>query len=517
MKKFILGNLLLLTTLVCNSQTEADYNRIYNAFKNNQFNFPPPPKQLDTIYVGEWDVSQSDPDLAFQGIKGGIVDPSGSNRTVTHLPGLGYSFSYKYTLKFKVKNNNPSYPVYISINGTGYEFPADKQEAYVFINTLANNIKWKLSNGISFYADLLRIHRIPIVVTGVFRVPMMPLMVIYEPPPNTAMTNKTSYSKLNTFGSESVLTMISDKSTTRPQAEFNEVDIYKNYLKVQGMVLSNIPDPKAQIAGRILSALSSDEMWGGVTTTNTKGLIKDHMLTIKTDAWDGSSVNTSINEGGPGIGDIILGVSDARFLWVINDGKFSATMLDFREAFQYTAKDVRDSIVHGLRKDLFIALSQVDPFIFYGPTYNMNSNLSRFKFLKEYGGDLTGNSERTYEEGYTISQEDRKGETSYSIKVEDYKQGFLSYINLSPYDETETIRTEVRNSLSNQINNSTRTVASIFIQINPGEHRNYQVFFDRVYGTFALQDPLTATQMIPATPPIKGIKTKAFLRNKPRN
>ena len=64
---------------------------------------------------------------------------------------------------------------------------------------------------------------------------------------------------------------------------------------------------------------------------------------------------------------------------------------------------------------------------------------------------------------------------------------------------------EVRNKISNEISAGTETIAKLYIQNNQDEHRIYEVFFDKVYGTFAVQDPSKANQG-PVSPGTKGQK-----------
>jgi hypothetical protein len=80
----------VLSTLAFAQHTD-EASKIYDAFKSNKFNFPPPPKLIDTVYVGEWDASDPS-ESSFTGIKGAIIEPHGSVRTVTHLYGVLIAF-----------------------------------------------------------------------------------------------------------------------------------------------------------------------------------------------------------------------------------------------------------------------------------------------------------------------------------------------------------------------------------------------------------------------------------------
>ncbi|MEO6540302.1 MAG: hypothetical protein ABIN74_04900, partial [Ferruginibacter sp.] len=280
MKKAFLSIILCLSIsiLVVAQYTEAN-NKIYDAFKSNQFNFPPPPKLIDTVFVGEWDASLSDPELSFNGIKGGVIEPNDAVRTVTYIPGIAYSFSSKYRLKFKVKNLSHGYTFYVKLNGTTYQAGNGKTDIYIYVNTKIL-FDWEIGNGVIKYSDKLRISRVPVVVAGVFKIPLMPLLLIYEPTPNNNLTNNTQYTRINTFGSSSSFGITKDQNHTVNDTKFKEIGFIQNVLKLESILLSKVPDPDAKAAGALLEALSDDRLYGGVSTTSTTGVIKENELTV---------------------------------------------------------------------------------------------------------------------------------------------------------------------------------------------------------------------------------------------
>jgi hypothetical protein len=475
-------------------------DEIYNAFKNNQYNFPPPPNPRDTIYVGEWDASASDPNMSFIGIKGGIVEPHGTIRTVTHLPGIGYSFSFKYTLKFRVKNLRTTSLYYVKVNGVSYQSIPNQADIYVDVQN-NTDFNWQINAGANSYADKLHISRIPVVVAGVFKVPLMPLLVLYEPPPNRDSTNNAKFDRISQFQSSFSISVTNDQSTTTSKAQITSVDYYKGYLGLQGATLSHIPDPRAQIAGKILTALTADVLWGGLSSTITNGTIKENEMTISNSSWNYFDISTKKNQGGPGKGDIIRGLRNCRFLWVINDGHFSATMLDYENIFQYTDLDLKDSLIHSSNKSIYLAISKTDPFFTYGPTLDLRSFPNRYEYQKESSGDISGDAENGYGVLHRYSQTDRNTSVDYSIDVEDYRKGLLSYLGLSPYNATETVKTTIQNKVSNLESIGYQTEATLSIGSDQGEHKFYDIFVDKIYGTFAVQDPTVAvTHVIPGVP-----------------
>lgn len=469
------------------SQYSDANDRIYNAFKSNQFNFPPPPKPLDTVYVGEWDALEYDPELSFKGIKGNIVEPHGSIRTTTHLPGLTHSFSFKYKLKFTVKNLQPGFTFYVKLNGVSYQAGNGKTDIIIGVGD-KTKFDWEIGNGISKYKDKLHIQRVPVVVSGVFKVPLMPLLVVYEPAPNNNGTNKAEYIRINTFGSSSTIGISKNQNRTLNTTKLTDIDVFKGILKVESEILGKIPDANAKAAATVLGVLADDGLWGGVTSTTTTGKIEESELTIISEDIQTSGISTDINSGGPGFGDVMVGVKNARFLWIINDGKFYATMLDFQEPFTYDANSIRDSIRSGSNKDIYKAIAQVNPFTANSPRYNLKSDPIRFIYMYDKGGEMSGNSSQTYTLEQSVTQSTRNSITKYTIDIDEYKKGFLSYLNISPFDANETYKLEVSNKVSNQVATGTVFKASLTLQNAPGEHKNYHVFFDKVYGTFVVQD-----------------------------
>jgi hypothetical protein len=514
MKKAFLSVLLcFIASILVVAQYSAANNKIYNAFKSNQFNFPPPPKLIDTVLVGEWDASLSDPELSFNGIKGGIIEPHGSVRTVTHIPGIAYSFSSKYKLKFKVKNLSPGYNFYVKINGTTHQAGNGKTDIYIYVN---DNVlfDWEIGNGVIRYGNKLKISRIPVVVAGVFKIPLMPHLLIYEPPPNNNLTNKTEYTQINTFGSSSTIGITKDQNRTVNKTKLTEIDVIQGILKAESILLSKVPDPDAKAASAVLGILSDERLWGGVTANTTTGTVKEDELTVSSEDIQSNTISTDVNSGGPGKGDIIQGVKNARFLWIINDGKFSATMIDYETLFSYTANDIKDSINNGINKEIFKALAQIDPFIINGTSYNLRSDPQRYLYYKNCGGDNTGSQYQECNLHHKFVQTERQAQTSYTIDITDYKKGFLSYLNISPYNANETYKLEIRNRISNQTTVGTEYKAKFIYQHREGEQRNYEVFVDKVYGTFAVQDPSKVDGIKPGS---KSGKKPVYINDKKNN
>ncbi|MEO6541532.1 MAG: hypothetical protein ABIN74_11090, partial [Ferruginibacter sp.] len=153
-------------------------------------------------------------------------------------------------------------------------------------------------------------------------------------------------------------------------------------------------------------------------------------------------------------------------------------------------------------------------FITNGTSYNLRSNPERYSFYKNCGGDITGDQGRSCELVHKFIQADRQAETKYTIDIEDYRKGFLSYINISPFDTDESYKLEIRNRISNQNMTGSEYKAKFNYQNSDGEHRNYEIFVDNVYGTFAVQDPSKVAPIIPDT---KGGKKPTHVKNNKQN
>src|SRR4029079_1227626 len=120
------------------------------------------------------------------------------------------------------------------------------------------------------------------------------------------------YTQINTFGSSSTLSVSSDRSHTTESTQLTQIDYIEGFLKLEGLALSNVPDPRAQAAGQVLDFLSGDNLWGSRSGHTTTGVVKENELTVISSDLQSAGITTDVNDGGPGIGDIIKGVINAR-------------------------------------------------------------------------------------------------------------------------------------------------------------------------------------------------------------
>lgn len=85
---------------------------------------------------------------------------------------------------------------------------------------------------------------------------------------------------------------------------------------------------------------------------------------------------------------------------------------------------------------------------------------------------------------HQVKSEDQTKSTSYKVHVEDYYPGWLSFFGLG-VTERETIKTTV--TQSNLVKATSERIDCATIDFSSEVDENYKVelYYDRVYGTFA--------------------------------
>jgi hypothetical protein len=198
----------------------------------------------------------------------------------------------------------------------------------------------------------------------------------------------------------------------------------------------------------------------------------------------GMTVDTSPNDGGPGVGDIIYYLRNPRVVWLARGGQVSLALLDADTARLSSTRVpllVENNPALHLAADTARALANLDPFAAGGP----EATLPPDRFVRLPGLEKNGDSASTeFEVSATISQADREARSNFSTHVEDRREGWLSFLGIA-VPGTETIKATASMSSSTEVTSAQTSKAVVKLSCEADEFYTVDVYFDRIFGTFA--------------------------------
>lgn len=450
---------------------------LFNKFKALEAAFPLP-QDVSTVAVGTLDCNTGD----FSGLQTTIyweIDE------ITHKP-------RKYTLephtsiagvnaqlRFNVTNRGASN---LSVVVNGKTTLADSGASLVSVDIgRAKDAAWTLRCGSRSKADELSIARPNANGAGAFTVKAWPFGLLYEPPTNIARTNFAGYSHGSQVAASETIGESSERTTTTPR--FTPVDKLKNTVDA---IKKRVP-----IAGYLSTALGAAySALGSVSSSTISSTRVSTENTVEFSTSETTSQRTSADLG-PGPGDIIGYLHNARFIWVMDRGDVSVTLIDaFNERYAFVADLLEDHETleiapagtlgahHPLDRDTIGMLLSLDPFALG------SWDASRFEFVKTIhpAGDINFGVSHTYK------VTDRESKITEQSTVTESHAGWLSIvgIGITSNDKTKTTLTHS----SSRSNSTANTVSANFqLSAQVGESYDVDVYFDKVFGTFAFRRP----------------------------
>lgn len=323
---------------------------------------------------------------------------------------------------------------------------------------------------------------------------MLPVAVVYEPFPNADGQNSASYATVKGLGSTVKLSFGGSSSTTRPKiGTLTEIKDQAAKLGAQLKQFTSEDTKKvdAKKVDEALARISSgiDFFLGKETKSETlaESTTSEEALAVFDLVADG--FGTEENDGGPGIGDLIVYLRDVELVWLADDAGVRLALLDYERVVSRTARSLAQSIdddPSGLDRETVEALLALDPFVAGGPTAPLRE--PRFVKVEEYeinGTDLGKTFSRE------IRQTDAVGTVTTRVKTEEMTQGFLGFLGLPiGTTETKTTRTTITNGSSRTDVGVEKVTVSADLHAGIDEHYALAIFYDRVFGTFAFQEVL---------------------------
>ena len=383
---------------------------------------------------------------------------------------------YSVALEFRVAN--PSSGGWeVSIGARRWQFLPTQLVAVINIG-LPEYVNWTISTGNYSCSDKMYFQFKKGVGVGVFTIPVIPLHILYEPPKDQQGRNCAFLEQSHKVSSEVRMSFRNEQSTTTSVSP-------SKYQSVQSAksALGGIADAFGAVseAGPVVEALRFISAGlGEMSAQETTGTINEREDALRTEVTLSSNLSTAPNQGGPGVGDLILYLENVRWMWVAYNGAITLTYLGFDRKVFTSAGYLNQH----LPEDLKLVFKQIDPFM----EKRFFPSLPPERFEPITSLSVQGAS-GCYGEvlSYEVIKEHTEAKASYTMRVEDYSPGFLSILGMG-VTEDETIMTNVSQTMKKTVAETEKfTVGYNLCAGSSEESYTVDVFFDKVYGSFAFR------------------------------
>ncbi len=330
---------------------------------------------------------------------------------------------------------------------------------------------------------------------GVFTIPALPVAIIYAPPADQNNRNTATWSFGNTTGtSVSVLSAIQNSNST-PQ--FNLTATVAGAMQAAGQALQQIPVSAVQTAGKALGTISGiiPKAFGETNVTTSVGTSSSnqHVLTLMITQQD--TVTTNPQSGGPGSGDLVSYLVNARLCWFAYNGVFQLALLGWDAVSSMSVATLKTKGAQtGLDPVTIQALLALDPFVAGGP----QASLPRPRFELVLTEEINA-QEFKHSESYSFTQQDTTASAQTNSTVTDMQAGWLSFLGIGPSKSgTSTVTMSFSKSTQNTVGRTVTDTVDLFA--GPNEIYAMEIYMDVIFGTFAYRSvPVVATAQLTGT------------------
>jgi hypothetical protein len=374
--------------------------------------------------------------------------------------------------------------VRVSVAGVGSAIAAVGRTSVSIDVGRLRDVRWSITYGTLIHRDELTIKRPRIIGAGAFTIPALPVAVVYDPPQNPAGTNSVVYTRSVSAGFTVGLTISRGTGTVAPASapKFSAAGIFNEQLTEAANFASATNTDIASALGIIKDVLGKAER--NVETKDDHTSTSTRTFKI-TDART-CPIDDGVTHLGPGRSDQIVFLRNARLVW-LDDGL--TTYLQFL-GFERTECPTIDHLRSGVAAvdpAAAAALIALDPFA--GPLGPKAPLATDPRYVQQPGIALLPDLVQTI----TFTQEDIVGgssaQTSTRTVTDDLGAGLLSIVGVAP-SETKTVTSTLSIGTTQESTDSTTVTTALTARtLVEGARTELNVFYDRVFGTLAFQDP----------------------------
>jgi hypothetical protein len=457
----------------------ADLNQLYSNIKNLEDAFPIPTPTA-VVDVGTFNANSG----VFFGLISTLEDvpeelvtespaPNPKPQKIRVPPVVDVD-AVNVELEFKLSNSQAGF----SVITNGIESVAPPGQTALRVNLArANDVNWTIRAGNKVYSDRLLVQRPPIIGAGAFTIPVLPIAVVYEPPMDNRRLNRASYTISQSRGSVARVSFTtSNQQTTPVVGKFQTVNTIQSLAKNGAALLKLAGKSKAAealtfLANSLGQASSSQTTGTSVTGEHSLGMIGSQQLAVTTDS-----------KSGPGSGDVIHFLHNARLVWLADGSDVHLALLGQDRNVAHSVRTLQLSAGElGLEPEELAALLSLDPFVAGGPQANLDPKRFVYVLTLSPGGSVVQTSE-----ALSVTLSSQRATTHFSTQAQDFKAGSLSFLGIGV---TESVA--VQNSISHtsalqESSTFTQKIDAAF-HAEEGEFYFVDIYYDSVFGTYAFQ------------------------------
>lgn len=466
----------------------------YSAIKALEANFPLPTPTLDTV-IGTFNGSTG----AYTGYESEyetiIDDRTGKPKTIRIIPHVDIN-AVSVGVRFNITNRGTQ-AVTLTANGVTKTAPAG--QSYVVVNVgMAETVNWTLTVGTRTKSDTFYVDRPYFVGAGAFTVPAMPISIIYEPPQDSRLLNRATYSVTTSLANTMTMSIKESTTTTKeakPQKYQNVADI-KVGIKALHDALALVPNvPNKTLIRAGLDGIST--VLGDVESVQDNGHANESetALTFVTSTDIDLSTNAHL---GPGRGDRIVFLRNARFVWVSVRGEITIALLGYDSHSTLWVEQLRSDLASfpplpmrnegngpltGLDRWTIIELLALDPFVAGGPMATLDPS----RFVAANPPRVTGSGgDDSYTLSHGVVASDRTASSIYRSMTTQTTAGLLAFAGIG-VTETSTMKMTSTHTQSQQLTMSEIVSTTLEAHAIGDEQYSIDIFYDRIFGGFAFR------------------------------
>jgi hypothetical protein len=458
-------------------EAQLTRDELWSQIKTFEQSVPAPPAS-ETIDLGTFDPRLScDPRLGqssacFTGGSKWKSELIGGRPYLSQIPRALSSRARALNLRFRLLGASSMTVTVNGVTQSGSIVTIPASLAY------EQGINLRITSGTRVYTDVMTARRLDFGIGG-FTVPVLPIAVVYEPPqpPSRTARNYAQYSTSTTVGTSIGWRRSTERSETTfaaPETTSNTINsIYSTYTSLGG----------AGYVGDALRGLASGV--GSVSGMQTQSVRSYRERRVNLSATTFSEITTYAGTG-PGDGDVLVYLRDARVMWVWDGGRLQLTVIDPGTQVVASAGAVRRdpsfyaSTPRGVGLRALVAL---DPFATGGP----NAYLNPARYTTKTPLEINGAAWR-YGSSHTVTTTDLSGTTSTSIDIENHNAGWAAFLGLGE-ERTYSRRVSLDIGASRELSVSSTTTSLFALFATQFETYKVQVYYDRLFNTFALRFP----------------------------
>jgi hypothetical protein len=446
----------------------------YRQVKDNE-KLMPVPTPVATTSMGTFDAATG----TFEGLATEIEIIN--NKPVRLVPSVSVN-AVNSRLTFGILNSTQS--VRVSVTGVGSKFvPAGRSSISIDVGRL-RSVTWSISSGLKIHRDQLTIKRPTIIGAGAFTIPALPVAVIYDPPQDPTGSNSVVYTRTTSIGTSVGLSVRKSTSSTATAVNptFSELGMFQQQLQASAAFATATGNGTVATA---LNAISGALGKAKRNVTSADDSVSSSRRTYTFTESHSCALDAGVFHLGPGHSDLIAYMRNVRVVWYDNGTATSLLVLGY-QSLDCTTIDQLRSGVAGVDPTTANALIALDPFAVAGPKAPFATD-PRYVGLPGIG--LLPDVVQTATYLQQLLVESSHAETSSRITTDDLGAGLLSIIGLAPTESQQVVSTLSVSNSADSVESTTVSTTLTARTLVPGQRTELAVFYDRVFGNVAFQDP----------------------------